>query len=89
MIKQTNFSNHMFLLELSSVIDLINDPALVYIKSLHSFYPPPKLRGGLTISELEIGGSRSPRFERGGCHFRGGSSRKGGVDRIFLNSIEI
>ena len=34
MIKQTNFSNHMFLLEIWSVIDLINDPALVYIKSL-------------------------------------------------------
>ena len=35
--------------------------------------PPPKLRGGLKISGLEIGGgSRPPPFERGGLPLRGG-----------------
>ena len=62
----------------------------IFLETVHIVSTPPKLRGGLTISELgDRGGSRPLSFERGGCHLGGGSSRKGGVDRIFLNSIEI
>ena len=56
-----------------------------YKEFLHSFYPPPKLRGGFDNFRIgRQGGSRPLSFERGGCHLGGVPLERGGLIEFFL-----